>query len=324
MPRRFSRFPDLHTLTVGLNKMFGYTGSGAGCVTVLDREPNLYASTFPSEIVNFRLGKGRRRRVLCKYAARQGNSDYGHRGGVAYEADVYRRVLEPLRVSKAKFFGLHKHGHRGKTWMVLEFLQGGWLMDETPERDPELRAARWIGRFHAANEARLTAAPIRFLKVHDADYYRGWARRAARIARPWEKRLPWLNLLYQRFKAVAIPLLTSSRTVIHGEFYPLNIIVRGGAIYPIDWESAAIAAGEIDLASLTESWPAKAARRCQQEYCRYRWPDGPSPEFERRLAAAQLYLALRWLADRPLSRTSGRPPWYLKQMHSSARRLGLI
>jgi hypothetical protein len=58
------------------------------------------------------------------------------------------------------------------------------------------------------------------------------------------------------------------------------------AIYPVDWESAAVAAGEIDLAALTEGWPPGFVEQCELEYQRARWPEGPPTGFERRLAAA--------------------------------------
>jgi hypothetical protein len=95
-------------------------------------------------------------------------------------------------------------------------------------------------------------------------------------------------------------------------------------VYPIDWESAAVAAGEIDLASLTEGWPAGYARQYERAYRKARWPNGAPADFERRLAAARLYLAFRWLANKP-----DRPPaaddlWYFRQLRSAGRRLGLI
>ena len=66
---------------------------------------------------------------------------------------------------------------------------------------------------------------------------------------------------------------------------------------PIDWESAALAAGEIDLASLTWGWDDDLASLCEQEYCLARWPDGTPDDFALRLTAARVFLHLRWLGD---------------------------
>jgi Phosphotransferase enzyme family len=109
------------------------------------------------------------------------------------------------------------------------------------------------------------------------------------------RRFPWLTTLCGRFEDVVTLLLASPPTVIHGEYYPMNILVDGGTVYPIDWESAAVAAGEIDLAALTENWGAEIGRQCELEYQRARWPKGPPGNFEERLYAAQIYLQFRWL-----------------------------
>jgi thiamine kinase-like enzyme len=87
--------------------------------------------------------------------------------------------------------------------------------------------------------------------------------------------------------------------VIHGEYYPSNILFCGSRVLPVDWESAAAVAGEIDLAALTEAWPRKASQECELEYCRARWLDGAPGDFGRRLAAARFYMAFRWLSDDP-------------------------
>lgn len=42
--------------------------------------------------------------------------------------------------------------------------------------------------------------------------------------------------------------------VIHGECYSENVVRRGEMIYLIDRESGTIAAGEIDLVTVTEGW----------------------------------------------------------------------
>ena len=117
-------------------------------------------------------------------------------------------------------------------------------------------------------------------------------------------------------------LLAPPQTVIHGEYYPQNVLAQEGVIYPVDWESAAVAAGEIDLASLTEGWPAEFARRCEEEYALARWPEGAPPEFERTLAVARLYFPLRWLGHAgTLTPERSR---FLDRLRLAGERLGLI
>jgi aminoglycoside phosphotransferase (APT) family kinase protein len=110
------------------------------------------------------------------------------------------------------------------------------------------QAACWAGRFHAVHEAPTPGPALRFLNAYDAAYYAGWARRTAEYAGPLHQDFPWLAGVCRRFEGALAPLLEAPRTVIHGEFYPKNLLFRGGVVYPVDWESAAVGPGEIDLA----------------------------------------------------------------------------
>ena len=121
------------------------------------------------------------------------------------------------------------------------------------------------------------------------------------------------------------PLLAAPATVIHGEFYINNILVRRKNVFPVDWESTAIAAGEIDLAALVEGpWRENVVRRCEREYQRSRWPDGAPHDFERTLDAARLYLYFRWLGERPDWTVREATLWRYDHLHGTAKKLGLI
>ena len=125
-------------------------------------------------------------------------------------------------------------------------------------------------------------------------------------------------------EALAALLKKTGATIIHGEFYPHNVLLKSRVIYPIDWESAAIAASEIDLGTLTEGWSPEIAGPCEIEYQRARWPGGTPPEFYRRLAAARLYLSFRWLGEQLQWTISSGNRFYFEQMHSAAKELGFI
>jgi hypothetical protein len=323
VPLSSSSFPDLPTLTAGLQEVWDVARSDR--VVIVDREPNIYASTFPSEILTCRLLDGSQRRLFCKYETEQSNADFGHRGGMAYEAAVYQRILQPAGVSAPGLIGMYTHPKSGRAWLILEYLEDNAPLAEAPDLAPERSAARWIGSFHAATEARLASDPVPFLSRYDAAYYEGWAKRMGPVVGGLRHhRYPWVARLCERFNEVMAPLLASAPTIIHGEFYPPNILVRDGIIYPVDWESAAVGAGEIDLASLTEGWPKTATRRCEADYREARWPNGAPPDFEKRLIAARMYLAFRWLADEQNSPRPNPDAWYLKQLQAAGRRLGML
>jgi hypothetical protein len=315
------RVPGLDALTAGLTSVLAGEGSADRRLTVLHREPNALASTFPSEIVTCRLDHENMLRLLCKYEGGHSHSSHGHRGGVPYEAAVYREVLQSSPVAAPRFYGAHTDSTTGETWLILEYLDQSVRVSKRPHLGSMELAARWIGQFHAAKERRLWTTPLLFLRRYDADYYLGWARRTALFAADLPQCPPWLPPLCQRFEEVVELLLASPPTVIHGEYYPKNILFRDGAVYPVDWESAAVAAGEIDLASLVEGWSAEMVQQCEAEYQRARWPEGAPLDFARTLEAARLYWCFRWLGDRS---TDADSLWYLEQLRAVGERQGLV
>src|SRR5207237_3651461 len=88
-----------------------------------------------------------------------------------------------------------------------------------------IRAAHWVGHFHAAHERLVDDRSLAFLKRYDDAYYRGWARRTLEFARPLRARFPWLTDICERDEWFA-PLLAEPPTVVHGEFYANNVLVR--------------------------------------------------------------------------------------------------
>lgn len=318
MPVPPSAFPELPALAEGLTAVF----RDVGPVTIVARAPNRQVSTAASDVITCRLGDGRELRLLCKYGGPPARS-HGYRGGVPYEAVVYETVLRPAAVPTAQFHGAYE-SPAGETWLVLEFLDRAVRLTHSADPGVHRAAARWIGRFHALTAARLANEPLPALNVHDPDYYRGWAQRTAEYAGPWRRRLPWLDDLCARFADRADWLAAAPPAVIHGEFYPKNILVDEDTAYPVDWESAAVAAGEIDLASLTENWSEAAARECEQEYCAARWPGGAPVDFPRRLAAARMYWVFRWLGWQPDRLDTKSCARYFAQLHAAGVQLGLI
>jgi len=318
-----AKVPDFECLKAGLDLVLGGNGSGSSQVTIRDRKPVVSASTYPSEVIECQLGRSKLK-LYCKYTAGLRYDSYGHRGGVPYEAEVYRSVLQNPGFSLPKFYGAYKDPASGDTWLILEYLEDTLRLAKGPQPESVLRAAQWIGRFHAANERRTPTSAFSFLNRYDTRYFEGWVRRTSLFANGLHRDLPWLETICERSEDFAVLLLSPGATIIHGEYYPHNVLIKGGQIYPIDWESAAIAAGEIDLATLTEAWPPEIVGPCELEYQHARWPGGAPPEFNRRLAAARLYLSFRWLGDQPEWTVGSHNRFYFEQMHAAAEELGLI
>jgi len=330
-----SRFPEARRLTTGLRAVFQGTGASPGSIAILHREPNEYESTFPTEIVTCRLGNNDTTlRLFIKYGTETFDGVFGHRGDVSYEARVYREVLQPLGMSTPRFYGVYRDPRTRVSWLVLDYLNGGRPTSHLHDPNAMVQAARWIGRFHAANERRLPDPRLKFLKRYNEAYYMGWAWRTKKLFAPTHARFPWLAPLCDGFGPFVHSLLAATRTVIHGEYFGLNVVYQNGTSWPADWQSAAIAPGEIDLASLTHSWPTPLVKRCEREYRRSRWPDGAPTNFEETLDAARFYMNFRWMGDPVLMTlllgSMARPKIpkkvkkFIKELRAVGERAGLV
>src|SRR5262249_43946779 len=152
---------------------------------------------------------------------------------------------------------------------------------------------RWLGAFQRETADVRERDGLGFLKSYDRTYYEGWIRRTLDYSRPVAHRHPWLVPVCTGFAELLDELIESQPAVGHGEFTGRNGLLRGGTIYPVDWESAAKAPGEVDLAAFCDGWwEPEFVKAGELEYARCRWPDGASPRFRRRLALAKAYVQL--------------------------------
>lgn len=311
------QLPEMSRLQTGLSTVFG-----DGRLVVLEREPHVYCSTYPSEVVSCALADGRQLRLHCKYSADREHNCHGHRGGLTYEAAVYRTVLKPIGAQVPTFHGAYVDPETGWTWLILEHLDGAFCVADYPETMRQ--ASSWLGRFHAAAQDWVAAAPDRSLTRYDADYYRGWVDRTLEFSQPLWDRFPWLPDLCRRFREPFDLLLFRSPTVIHGEFFVHNVLCHHGRVFAVDWESTAIGPGEIDLASLLDGWGEQNTKACLAEYQRARWPQGAPDDFEKVVDAARIYYHFRWLGEdlQPAHGAGGLPT--VEELRRAAERWGFI
>lgn len=309
-----SHFPDAETLTRGLTSVFNGNRLSRGRLTILRRKPCTAATTLPSEIVTCRGERGTLW-LLCKYAS-------GNRRRLLYETKVYRQVLQPYQASTPTFYGVYTDRQSDSMWLILEFLNRSLCLEKVRGLAAIRLAASWIARFHAVHEAKLARGPISFLTTYDAKYYARWPRRTTQFAGHWHQRFRWLAHVCDRLEVALAPLAARPPTVIHGDYYAPNILVNRGAICPVDWEDAAIATGEIDLATLTEGWSGNIIKQLEAEYRRARWPQGPPADFERVLGLARIYVLLRWLGERLMKERSRL--WRFEHLRAASKRLGLL
>src|SRR5207302_1094009 len=122
-----------------------------------------------------------------------------------------------------------------------------------------------------------------------------------------------LDRLADRYDRVAAHLAALAPTVIHGEFYASNILVRDGPptgppphppagprICPVDWEMAAVGPGLLDLATLTAGdWTdeqrAAMVAAYRQALADAGVPLPPPADMWESLDHCRLHLAVQWL-----------------------------
>ncbi|HEV3120654.1 MAG TPA: hypothetical protein VGY53_02065 [Isosphaeraceae bacterium] len=321
-PARSLEPPPTERLTRILAEILGEPSHGPGALTILERRANAEANNHPTEIVACRLADGTVRRLFCKhrplYAGSLGQLD---------ETPVMAEALQSLYLREllgesSLYRGVRSDRETASACLVYEFVDRAERLDQMPRALK--RAARWLGNFHARGEAVAARGGGRPLRALDAAFFLEWARRVERFSHTWPVRVRWLDSVCDRFAEVAPLLCGAPATVIHGQFYPAKILIRSRAVFPLDWEKAALAAGEIDLACLTEGCNAGTLKTCVLAYEKARWPEGAPPGFERTLAAARLHMAFRWLGEQPDAMAHPEGTARLRQLRARAKDLALL
>jgi hypothetical protein len=292
-------------------------------VKITGRRVNAKTSTFASEFLTCRLSSGKELNMFLKYSNARVGKLHDHRCGVAFEAQMYRELLAPLPFKTTGYFGRYESSDGCETWLFLEALDEFARVHKRRRIGAMARAASWIGRFHSCNEPRVDEFAQRVHR-YDAAYLIGWCRRTYEYGSLRNDSFPWLRELCRRCESFLPDVLFPRPTIIHGEYYPKNILTRDDEVFPVDWESVAISAGEIDLASLTEGWPNDVVKDCRLSYVHSRWPQGQPGDFELRLLGAEIYLHLRWLGDSPDAVRDCSLQWRFAALREAAEQVQLL
>lgn len=258
---------------------------------ILSREKPPHKGTFLTEIVHCQLTPDHTVKLLCKYAP-EGNMRYQQ---LAYEGRVYQEIMNTIPLTSVhcySTFSFHENGTAG-SWLALDYLQDGKPIIELAPGAFE-KAAVWIAEFHRLCEFKTYP----FLKKYDEAYYLHRVSRAETLTASLPARFHWLKELLAYFREHIPFLLASPQTIIHGEYYGKNVLMKDDAIYPIDWETAAFAFGEMDVAAMTDGMDPERAGLAIEGYKKARWPNqAPLSDFEKRLLLARMFYPLHWVDD---------------------------
>lgn len=271
-------------------------------VTICGRQPSRASSTHPCEVISFTVNGGDREKVLVKFCppvlapSRRWPGVQPTSYGLAYEARVYTRILQPLGLATQRFYGYGRVD--GPTeWLAVEYLDAARAISCGREL---VDAASWIGSFHAVSNSFVSPVPL--LKIHDVEYYEAATRAASENHYlTADKRRTICRL--QRLFCRAVGELCEQPTVVHGEYFTNNVLFSQESIHVVDWESAVIAAGELDIAFIIRGYPEDLRKQAEAAYARNRWPEGAPKGFKRKLRLADMYRVLRGLGH------SRKRPW---------------
>ncbi|MBT8397458.1 MAG: aminoglycoside phosphotransferase family protein [Gemmatimonadetes bacterium] len=213
---------------------------------------------------------------------------------------VYQTLLEPSLDGSPPFWGTGFETDGGESCMFLERVEGVPL-SEIGDFDAWLAAAEWLGEFHARFQGR--PSPGGPLLHHDQSLHEWWFQRA--VSYRGTEAFLGLESVHRRALQEA---LRTEPTVLHGEFFPSNILVedQGGRyrIRPVDWEMASFGPPSWDLAALTSGeWSLRDRTQMILAYGRAAETAGspipPLDGLQRNVTACRMLLAIQWLGWGP-------------------------
>lgn len=293
-------------------------------IIILDRVLNNYSSTFPTEIVTCQIASDKKTKVFCKYFTREAEHKlYGHRGNQVYESLIYQYILRSMNVNYPKYYGTHFEPTTKKEILFLGYLENAVRFSKVPSSIIE--AVKWIAKFHKKSQDKIDYKESAFMKRYDLNYYHKWADRTLEFTSiELKNKYPWLHELCENYKSNVHLLLSEPLSVIHGECYPGNVLYCEGHIVPIDWESAAVANGVIDLASLTEGWDFDTVEECISKYCSIIHGKPEVIQFRERFDLAQTYWLLRWIGSSKKRTNHEKILWHFEKLYEIGKKLELI
>src|SRR5207248_2388740 len=129
-------------------------------------------------------------------------------------------------------------------YLVVAALTRHLRVDKGAQPDSILRAATLLGDLHRTCLPSVLAAQSPDLYFYDRSTFGRWMRRAVEFHRPHRAGLGRLTDTLEQVDAFG-ELADAEGTLVHGDFYPDNVLIEGRDVRAVDWEWAGIGAGEI-------------------------------------------------------------------------------
>jgi len=281
-------------------------------ITELCRVSSEYRSSHALEDLSITLDCGSRLDLIFKDLAPGSLSREARRAKPAFLLNPLRELqVYVLRLEgTVPCYGAVADPQSGRYWLFLARVPGTALYQVGSFR-VWCDVAAWLASFHDSHATdQRTQAKLTQALEYDRSFYRIWLERARTFIRHpgRESSSGDFERLAMRYEEVITLLLGLPRTVVHGEFFASNVLVRemesGSQVFPIDWEMVAIAPGLIDLAALTAggAWSEGQKRSMAMAYYEAArvqrllpgWPDSEE-SFLYALDCCRLHLAVQCL-----------------------------
>lgn len=283
------------------------------------RRPFVYATSSRLDEIDVTRPGGQTLRFVAKYLGRHALTETAqiakpvalHSHG--RELAVYQHILAGAGLGTPKLVGGWAGdgtgSENGNGVMVLERVEGTPLA-EIGDFAVWKGAARWLARMHAQFAAAPPRIPASGPGPHSSVVYYGRdllgtaARRG--LERAAEQALGSAEVLVAlgtRHEYALRALASAAPTLVHGDFYPSNIVVAGDRIAVVDWELAGIGPAVLDLAALAAGgWSPEQRHDLFRAYHEEALARGRTETFTalvRRVELASVNLALRWVGAAP-------------------------
>ncbi len=291
-------------LAAGLDEVFDSK------VSIRSRAPYVYRSSFGLEELDVNLADGRALNLIFKDIGRESMTDEARRLKPVFlyeplrEIRTYQNILEGSELGAPKLYGAIVDSRIPRYWLFLEKVPGVELY-QVGELETWHQVVRWLATLHDRFSPRAAdlADTVPFVR-HSRVYYRVWLDRAGELLKSRDlEAVETTARLIDRCEKAIDRIARLPVTLIHGEFYPSNILIDSSGpelrVSVVDWEMAGIGSGLMDLAALVSGqWSEDERRTLVMAYFSAR--QDLSGDLDLRkvttdLECCRLYLAVQWL-----------------------------
>jgi aminoglycoside phosphotransferase (APT) family kinase protein len=256
------------------------------------------------------------------------------------EIATYQSILSHLNMGTPQYLGSSVEPGTPRYWLFVEWVKGPllWQMGRLQHWQ---QAARWLAQLHHATsrlpDLKRLARNARLLE-YNPSAYEHWIGRAESVLaktllRHETDTARSFARIARRYGRVINHLCQLPRTLVHGEFFPANIVMRWTGqthqVCPVDWELAALGPGVLDLAALSAGeWNDAEKRLILAAYHAVICEQGPSDmtldDLKRSTLYSQLHLCIRHLGWAARWRPQGQQARaWLAQSLTLAKQLGI-